>query len=106
MLDNSEKSTTDFDNKYLCNNTKDRIFLLSLVEAKAYFKSEIARMAVCTTYVKGRLNYSSGCCDWYLRTPSTEDNASAYLITSYGEISGYHYTNTPYGIRPACVIKL
>jgi len=104
-VDNSIKSTTDIDNKYLCNNTKDRIFLLSVVEAKVYFKNDIQRIAVATSYAKGRANKTE-LGDWYLRTPSFEDGNSAYLVTNYGEISGYHYTNTKYGIRPACVIKL
>lgn len=43
IVDNSASSTLDDSNKYACDNTSDKMFLLSYKEAKNYLSSDSKR---------------------------------------------------------------
>ena len=114
-VDNSVASTGQWSNSNACNNTNDKMFLLSYMEAITYYSSD-ARTAQGTDYAKcqGLYVYTSpgpyqgnGC--WWLRSPSDNDaNAAsnAYNVNRDGYISYIDVCYTYYGVRPACWITL
>ena len=52
------------------NNTKDRVFCLSISEAKQYFGNYKSRKCKMTAYARQRGAYvSNDCCYWWLRSP-------------------------------------
>jgi hypothetical protein len=79
------------------DKTDDKVFLLSLDEAKLYFVSDAARVAL----YKGHTAW------WWLRTPGLEGIAAA-TVGSDGAIgtagSGVNYQNR--GVRPALWARL
>ena len=97
------------------NATKDKVFCLSIAEAKSYFSSSKDRMCAPTAYAVARGAYQSssyavdgvGTCSWWLRSPGyyayyaarVDDNGYVY---SYG-----YYVNRGYGaVRPALWVNL
>ncbi len=92
------------------NDTKDRIFLLSVEEVEKYMKDISMRESVSTKYAKGQgayVNGANGSSWWALRTPGY-DNACMATITIDGEISldGDGVDSTDYALRPAMWIYL
>ena len=71
------------------NNTKDRIFLLSISEAGTYFGSNKARQCFCTEYVKGQDIYLSeynNACWWWLRSPG-QNTSNAACVCDDGTVT-------------------
>ena len=91
------------------NNTKDKVFILSVDEAKKYFGSESARQAV-GTYDPVRAGLyvdDNGYSLWWLRTPGAQGRAAAYVdhlgqIKEGGIMNRYTYI----GVRPAIWVTL
>ena len=79
--------------------TQDRIFLLSLEEAKLYFPDDAARAARAPD--GGRAAW------WWLRSPGLEDNLAA-VVTADGNLgyagSGVNYYDR--GVRPAMWVTM
>lgn len=97
------------------NDTKDKIFLLSMYEANIYFISEEGRMCVPTAYARaqgGRSNSDytvdgESVCWWWLRTPGIHLPCIAYVDFD-GAVSSLGYNvDVDYGcVRPAMWIDL
>ena len=105
LVDNTLSSTGDDENKNVCNDTKDNVFLLSVKEAKTYYEMDAARKAIGTEYAKGHglfVNSSDKNSAWRLRSPHNTYPTYAYFVNYNGEIGANyaHYSN--YGVRPAC----
>ncbi len=121
-VDNTEKSTNPNDdskfwndgkNEYVCENTNDKIFLLSEQEAtkKEYgFDADIRvedlnRQKQGTDYAK-----SQGLDDgwWWLRSPDCDDSDDTHNVDSIGKAySNYHVDiSLILGVVPALKIKL
>ncbi len=89
------------DNEAFCteggDDTKDRIFLLSVDEAEKYFADDDARSA-------GRPGRENN--RWWLRTPGYI-GCSAVIVFSFGQISdrGNYVNHDNFGVRPAMWIK-
>lgn len=91
------------------NETSDKAFLLSIVEAKKYFNSDDARKCQGTGYCMSKYAYDSnnGSCVWWLRSPGEQ---AALVAIVYGD-DGYIDTHgssagfSEYGIRPALWIN-
>ena len=91
-------------------NTVDKVFILSLNEAKFYLKSDSLLNANATTHVINQ-NASTGSGNdygiWWLRTPGAT-NSSA--VTSHLHLKfstmGYQVSHTLYSVRPALWIEL
>lgn len=80
------------------NNTKDKLFLLSLDEVKKYFPSDKQR---ATTYKSGAPHR------WWLRSPGNEQGDTSYVF-SKGSIvlfGDYSKCESMLGIRPALWIN-
>ena len=91
------------------NDTEDKIFLLSIEEAKKYFSSNGERKCKASAYAKEQGAYvnDSGSCWWWLRSPGVNQYFAA-LVNSDGDITDYgdHVSNDYYAVRPAMWIDL
>ncbi len=95
------------------NDTQDKVFLLSIIEADLYFGNDNERMCVPTTYARKKGAYTSetqyndgSTCWWWLRT-SGNSRYSAANIYTYGRIysSGGIVSSVHDGVRPAMWIS-
>ena len=91
------------------NATKDKVFLLSVVEANKYFKSNDARMCAPTDYAIQRGEWgpyeSRNVCRWWLRSPGCISNCAAYVYTD-GSIYNYYVYISGYAVRPCVRVRL
>ena len=97
------------------NATKDRVFLLSIVETEKYFTSDEARKCVPTEYAISNGAYTSDSytkggkvtCWWWLRSPGNSQSYAAYVLAG-GSVYGYgHRVNNDYtSVRPALWISI
>lgn len=85
------------------NNTYDKVFLLSVNEARSLFNSNADRQSSFSKQASS--NNDSGC--WWLRTKGEGYLAFTY-VNAKGEINtkGVNYWGTSYGIRPAIWIDI
>ena len=86
------------------NNTRDRVFCLSLTEAVRYFKYDgerKCRPTACARYQGAWVADSNGCCWWWLRSPGYYQ-ASASCVDTYGALYYRLCVNSDiYAVRPA-----
>ena len=93
------------------NDTKDYVFLLSVVEAKELFTSDFDRRCYPTQYVKAKKAYTEpkeGTCWWWTRTPGQHTYDAAFVSidgTFYGGCCGSYVNCTDITVRPAIWIK-
>lgn len=115
-VDNSGKWGSDTENPYACENTEDKIYLLSYGEANesGYFSDNAARVAIATDYAiaKGApaKNSEGFVGSWWLREPASWGEAVNYIGvngSSFGEYEANFGTISEfYGIRPALWLNL
>lgn len=90
------------------NNTKDRVFLLSIAEAQKYFGSKSVRQCQGTVYcfAQGAYKVGDGYCLWRLRSPGSS-GCTAYVYND-GSINEYGYPvdEGTIAVRPALWIDL
>ena len=106
-VDNSAATTEDAQNVFACENTEDKIFLLSYKEAGAiYYPLTENRIAEGTKWAYNlRGDYTAEYTfDWWTRSPSVVGGA-ARTITKEGKISSVT-ASTYKGVRPACWVTL
>ena len=91
------------------NNTKDKVFLLSIREANMYFNSDDDRLCEGTDYCKAQgANIDKvGNCTWWLRSPGNSNQTAAHVKTngSVGYV-GDSIIHSDYTVRPALFIYL
>ena len=69
------------------NDTKDRIFCLSIAEAEQYFSSDEDRQCRPTAYARNHRAYvKNDCCFWWLRSPSSIQNYGATYVCADGAL--------------------
>ena len=98
------------------NNTKDRVFLLSVAEANQYFKTEKAKRCTPTIYAvnKKAWPHDGGYCYWWYRSPGPSQSSAAICLDNgkissrrvageLSQISGYF---SDIGVRPAMWVSL
>ncbi len=114
-VDNSASTPTISTNPYACENTFDKIYLLSyedLMNANYGFKDDLSRRAKVTDYAKAVGAYWEVAEEYvnndsyWLRSPSNLDNNRAYFVQIDGNITNYYVKQNYYGVRVACSIKL
>ena len=97
------------------NNTKDKVFLLSIAEAGEYFSSDSTRQCQGTVYcyAQGGDQDSDGNCKWWLRSPDYFNRDCVLIVNNYGVAGSkpYHVTRLlPFSdgitVRPALWINL
>ena len=102
-----EKSKVKADENPMCNtdpgnDTKDKIFLLSVLEAQKYMPVNQGRRC---TYVFGDKTRNARCSWWWLRSPGFNEANAA----SAGDDGSFQYSyvrDVRGGIRPAIWLKL
>ena len=94
------------------NETKDRVFLLSIQEAQAYFsKNALAGYSTCQATEAAKSHgiwteSGSGNCWWWLRSPGRyKDSAAGVGHTGVVGTYGTMVSQTVYGVRPAMWVK-
>ncbi len=113
IVDNSVESTGKTSNNYVCNNTNDKIFLLSYSEVITYqeifdsIETEGTDYAKCQGLEYYNFSATSGGVYWWTRSPSSNNANLSYRINVD---SGYNYMNANayyngIGVRPACWIN-
>lgn len=92
------------------NDTKDKVFLLSIDEAKAYLPSTVERVCLATKYAESQgsqLESLTRSCRWWLRSPgSTLYNASFVKIDGFILQLGVPVSVEKRSVRPAMWIEL
>lgn len=121
-VDNSASSTEVSDNPYACEDTYDKIFLLSYVEATTYYTSGQERIKMGSNYARSQglevVDYSNCTVDsyWWLRSPNDWSGYSQHEHTHalcISPISGGTHDwddlfiyRTCCGVVPALVIEI
>lgn len=85
------------------NDTKDKIFFLSYVEAGKYFHSDNARSCELTAYAATQIGDNYG---WWLRSPGSEQSDATRVPSNgiYENITTIVYYTV--GVRPAMWVNL
>ena len=107
-VDNSLSSTLDSANQYVCNNTNDKVFLLSRYEMNKYLSSNDLG-AYASDYAKCQglcVGVSDNKGFWSLRTPYPNASHQVRYITNNGTTLYDSITKTSLGVRPACYINI
>ena len=120
-VDNSVYSTGHSSNEYACENTFDKVFLLSrreVVNSEYGFASsastyDTARRMTVSDYARSTgasMNTSSsyfGCGYWWLRSPDNRHGYYARSVSNYGYAGGHNYVDFDnFGVVPALNITL
>ena len=98
------------------NATKDRVFLLSIVEAEKYFTSDEARKCIPTEYAlscgaapsdDGQTKGGEDTCYWWLRSPGYYQYDAAFVCID-GDIDehGCGVDRDDYAVRPEMWISI
>lgn len=92
------------------NDTKDKVFLLSIDEAKAYLPSTVERVCIATKYAESQGSQLEGLtrsCRWWLRSPgSTLYNASFVKVDGFILQLGTPASVEKRSVRPAIWVEL
>ena len=117
-VDNSAATTHSSTNEYACENTQDKVFLLSyqdVTNSNYGFSSSIARIKKTTDYAQAQGAYTSTSTDyagngnWWLRSPVSTSKDAASGVSGAGGVSyyyNYYVYNTSFGVVPALQILL
>ena len=119
-VDNRISSTTWLNNQYICENTFDKIYLLSCKDtlntsygfSSSKSNSDESRRAIITDYAK-----AIGCCwntsneyldmgYWWLRSPCGDYYQRVHAVSVYGEVDYSILNVSRYGVRPAIAIAI
>lgn len=107
LVDNSASTTISSSNQWACDNTNDKMFLLSYKEMnETYFTSNEERVARQTAYARSQGAVADEDSYYWTRSPHSKNNETVSNVYINGSIPGNDVHNTYVGVRPACVIKL
>ena len=109
LIDNRASTTSSSTDEYICDNTNDKLFLLSYAEANSYYTNDILRQTQGTDYAKCQglwVNASNGNSSWWLRSPDDFIDYYASYVNNVGGMIDFNVYNTYLGVRAACWIKL
>ena len=94
---------------YVCNNTIDKIYLLSYKDiTKKYFKTREKRSTKVSGYAKaaGVITSSSGCGDFWLRSAHDDYFNCVYDVYYIGGVFYYYVDGESIGVRPVLDITI
>ena len=108
LVDNSSKTTESESNKYVCENTNDKVYLLSYQDIKQNsLNEEYERMLRITDFAASKnvnqINYFG---TYYLRSPHYEYTKLIYTIDSYGKVLQKYTYDSLYGVAPCITISI
>ncbi len=91
------------------NQTEDKVFLLSIEEARLYFDINAERISRATKYAaaKGTYNNGDAGCWWWLRAPY-KSYESFLCVSYYGDVGDTHsgVNDNKCGVRPAMWVSI
>ena len=108
-VDNSAESTVINPNKYVCENTEDKIYLLSYQEAKTYlsyndrYVGEPKECKKSTAYAQAQgivADEETDGSSWWLRSPNEDYEFPAVYLTNDYIIGGIPSFYNVYGVVP------
>ena len=114
-VDNSESSTGYSANPNACEDTQDKIFLLSYKDllnsnygfSSSYDTEDAARQKKTTDYAQAQgVIDNAGNGWWWLRSPYNSKTGNVRAIDDTGYVYGYHVYATDRGVVPALHISL
>ena len=97
-VDNRERGTRGG------NNTQDRVFCLSLAEARQYFKNDSERQCRPTAHTRNQgawVDNGNGCCSCWLRSPGDNQRNASLVNTGGALLPDGCLVDISYGVRPA-----
>ncbi len=106
-VDNSVSSTGYLCNQYACDNTNDRMFLLSYDEVRSLYSSDSVRTVKLSDYAKCQGAYYNSSYDsgvWWLRSPNNNYSNVAGNVLSHGLLGACTVDVAYVGLRAACWI--
>lgn len=113
-VDNSVASTGYSENQYACEDTSDKVFLLSYKEVtnadygfSSSGQSDTARQMTVSDYARATgayMYYGNGY--WWLRSPFYNSSFSARGVRYDGYVNDYSVYGTNFGVVPALQIRL
>ena len=100
-VDNSIASTGEETNPYVCENTNDKIFLLSRQEMlnEDYFTDDDSRVCYGTEYCV------TGTCLYWTRSPHSSNSFHAWYVHNFGFLYN-DYFSRDFNVRPALCFDL
>lgn len=116
-VNNNASNTDSSDNKYICEDTQDKVFLLTYkdyLDANYGFETNVSvksqtREAKTTDYARARgafCNTSNYTGAYWTRSPSSEYDYCAWNVNSAGFMSEYVVLGDEYCIRPSVSINI
>lgn len=114
-VDNSANTSGHLNNKYVCENTFDKIYLLNyqdVYNTNYGFTNDLSRCSKVTDYAKALGTYWEtaeqyfGYNSYWLRSPSGLDENKAFFVQVDGNVLNYYTKKEYYGVRVACNIYL
>lgn len=112
----------DYPNSPAGNDTEDKVFILSIQEAKQYFNDNNSRICVPTDKArasapnlfsqssrKAWYSDSGYTCSWWLRSPGMFKDLYVSYVDKYGNTSSggqVNLTNTDFCVRPSMWIRV
>lgn len=112
-VDNSVASTGKSTNLYACEDTEDKVFLLSYKELTTYLTTNDSRMKKTTDYAQSQGAYTStsssylGNGSWWLRSPGGSNSGFARTVNYDGCVNYNNYVYFTGGVVvPALQIQL
>lgn len=119
-VDNSPTSTNNEENKYCCNNTIDRVYLLSKQEitsdpfSNSVSQKDPKRIGKTTDYARCVATEEMlmdietyGNIAWWTRSPSAKFNYSSTCVWNIGSVGeSFNVNFHRYGVRPALKVSI
>ena len=108
-VDNSAASTAYSSNSYACEDTEDKVFLLSYKERTRYLTTIASGMKKTTDYAQAQGAYISTSSNgyWWLRSPYFNYSNGANYVGHGGDVHNYNYVYSTFtGVVPALQIQL
>ncbi len=101
ILINNSKETTINESEYACNDTFDKVSLLSYQDVSTYYSSDSNRMAYSSDYAKamGLYVYSNNCSSWLTRSPRSNNTYDTSTVMYNGFLVGSP-NDSVFGVRP------
>ena len=112
-IDNSLSTTGNSSDRYICENTKDNVFIMSYAEATSWFNSDPARQYIGSDYAKVQGSYvhfysGIGYNSYWLRSPSLSGYSDwgAKYVNPSGDIQYSDANFNSVSVLPALIITL
>ncbi len=108
-VDNSIESTGYTSNQYACEDTEDKIFLLSYKESTTYLTTNTSKIKKTTDYAQAQgadLDRNPINNSWWLRSPNLHNYSYVWAIDNNGIAFDCYIYYTYIGVAPAMYIRL